>query len=295
MNNLKYMFILFVCLLSQNVFGQQDAQRTFYNYQMNLINPAYAGAEDHVDITLGFRSQWAGIEGAPEIQSLIASSPLGKNLGIGVSIQNDKTFIEKQTAVAIDFGYKVTLNETHNLFLGLKASGNSYNVNSEGLVTYGLGQDGSLMDFNSRFTPNVGVGAYLKHDKYFIALSAPRILANERLEEENGIATLSSGKQHFYASAGYNLMLSSSIHLQLSSLYRYVSAAPSSLDITGILDFSERFNIGVAYRVDAAVAGMLLFNVSDSFKLGYAYETATNTQIRGFENASHELLLKLQL
>lgn len=295
MSNTKYIFIVITCLLVQNAIAQQDAQRTFYMYQMNLINPAYAGAEDRVDITLGVRSQWAGIQGAPESQSIIASAPLGKNLGLGISILNDKTFIEKQTSIAIDLGYNVTLKENLDLFLGLKASGNSYNINTEGLVTYGVGQDGSLMAFNSRFTPNIGVGAYLKNDNYFISLSAPRLLSNERLEEENGVATLNSGKQHFYASAGYNLVLNSNIDLQLSSLYRYVGAAPSSLDITGIFDFSKRFNIGVSYRVDAAIAGMLMFNVSDGFKLGYAYETATNSKINGLENASHELFMRVQL
>ncbi len=90
-------------------------------------------------------------------------------------------------------------------------------------------------------------------------------------------------------------MLSPTIDLQLSSLYRYVGAAPSSLDITGIFDFSKRFNIGASYRINAAIAGILMFNVSDSFKLGYAYETATNSQIKGVENASHELFMKVQL
>lgn len=295
MNNLKYIFILVIGLAFQNTFAQQDPHRTLYNYQMSLINPAYAGAENNVDITLGIRSQWAGIEGAPESQSIIASSPLGKNLGLGISIQNDKTFIEKQISIAIDFGYKVTLNENLNLFLGLKASGNSYNINAQGLITYGVGQDGSLMDFNSRFKPNIGVGAYLKNDTYFISLSAPRLLSNERLEQESGVATLSSGKQHFYASAGYNFSLSSSLELQFSSLYRYVDAAPSSLDITGVFDFNKRFNIGASYRINAAIGGILMFNVTNTFIIGYAYETPTNNQINGLTNGSHELFMSVQL
>ncbi|MFK7812770.1 MAG: type IX secretion system membrane protein PorP/SprF [Maribacter sp.] len=295
MNNLKYILILLICLSAKKTTAQQDPQRTFYNYQMNLINPAYSGADDFVEITLGVRSQWAGVQGAPESQSIIASAPLGKNLGLGISILNDKTFIEKQTSVAIDFGYNVSLNKNVDLFLGLKASGNSYNINTEGLITYGVGQDGSLMDFNNRFTPNIGVGAYLKHDKYFVSLSAPKLLSNERLTEENGVATLNSGKQHFYIAAGYKLKLGSNINLQLSSLYRYVAASPSSIDITGVFDFGNRFNLGVSYRVDAAIAGIFMFNVSDGFKLGYAYETATNSQINGLENASHELFMRVQL
>lgn len=295
MNNLKYIFVLLVYLTVQDSLAQQDPHRTFYNYQMNLINPAYAGEEDHIDITLSVRSQWAGIEGSPESQSLIVSSPLGKNLGIGVSIQNDKTFIEKQTSIGIDLSYKISLNENYDLFFGLKASGNSYNINTEGLITYGVSQDASLMDFNGRFSPNVGAGLYLKHNKYFLTVSAPKLLSNQRLEKQNGIASLNSGKQHFYASAGYNFTLNSTIGFQLTSLFRYVEAAPSSFDITGVLDFSKRFNVGASYRINAAISGMIMFNVSDAFKLGYAYETATNGQINGIDNTSHELFMKIQL
>ena len=40
----KIIFILLLCLLSKQSFGQQDPQYTQYMYNMNIINPAYAGS-----------------------------------------------------------------------------------------------------------------------------------------------------------------------------------------------------------------------------------------------------------
>src|SRR6056297_3359968 len=153
-------------LLSTGISAQQDPNYTFYRYNMNLYNPAYAGSSERGELILGLRSQWAGVEGAPESQSAIFGTPLGKNVGIGISILNDRTFIEQQTWLAVDFSYRVRLNGSTDLYLGLKGSANSYDANTQGLVTYGVGQDGTLMNLESRFSPNVGAGAYLKGDRY---------------------------------------------------------------------------------------------------------------------------------
>ena len=42
----KIIFISLICLFSKQSFGQQDPQYTQYMYNMNIINPAYAGSSD---------------------------------------------------------------------------------------------------------------------------------------------------------------------------------------------------------------------------------------------------------
>ena len=275
--------------------AQQDPHYTFYRYNMNLINPAYAGTSEGAELTLGLRSQWAGVEGAPESQSALFSMPVGQKVGLGVSILNDQTFIENQTWVAIDFSYQLQLNQDYVLYLGLKASGNSYSANTQGLVTYGMGQDGTLMDFESSFTPNVGVGAYLKHEKFFVSLSAPKVMTPDRLEETNGNAYLSTDKRHVYLAGGYDFELGKNLSLQASSMLRYVEASPMSLDLTSILDFGERFKFGASYRLDEAISGMFLFDVSSGLNIGYAYEAALESSVNNIDNSSHELFMRLTM
>ncbi|MBC73855.1 MAG: hypothetical protein CMH47_16625 [Muricauda sp.] len=240
--------LLFILLLSGTVQGQQDPNFTFYRYNMNIINPAFAGSTEMAELTLGLRSQWAGVEGAPESQSAIFGMPIGKNVGLGVSILNDRTFIETQTWMAIDVSYHIRLNDANLLYFGLKGSANSYDANTQGLVTYGMGQDGALMDYESRFTPNVGAGVYLKNEKYFLSLSVPKVLTPDRLQENNGNAFLGTDKLHGYLSGGYEFTLSKRMKLQATGLLRYVEASPISMEVTGILDFGSRFSFGTSYR-----------------------------------------------
>ncbi|WP_396590137.1 type IX secretion system membrane protein PorP/SprF [Allomuricauda sp. R78024] len=295
MKNLILVFGITIGLCTQFMAAQQDPQYTFYRYNMNLINPAYAGTSESAELTLGLRSQWAGVEGAPESQSALFSMPVGANVGLGVAILNDQTFIENQTWVAIDFSYKLKINEDYTLFLGLKASGNSYSANTAGLVTYGMGQDGSLMDFESRFTPNVGVGAYLKHDNYFVSLSAPKLLTPSRLEESDGNAFMSTDRRHMYLTGGYDFKLNKNLTLQTSSMLRYVDASPLSVDITSIFDFGQRFRFGASYRLDEALSGLFMFDISSGFHIGYAYEASMESSISNIDNSSHELFMRLTM
>ena len=46
--------------------SQQDPQYTQYMYNMNIVNPAYAGSRGTLSMGLLGRLQWVGIEGAPK-------------------------------------------------------------------------------------------------------------------------------------------------------------------------------------------------------------------------------------
>ena len=119
--NIKYTLALLVIMVCVKVQGQQDPSFTMYNLNMNIINPAYAGANDGLELTTLIRGQWVGIKDAPTTQTLSIASPVGKNVGLGLSIVNDQVFVANETDVYVDFSYKLKLSENNNLFLGLKA------------------------------------------------------------------------------------------------------------------------------------------------------------------------------
>ncbi|WP_228238330.1 type IX secretion system membrane protein PorP/SprF [Allomuricauda sp. M10] len=296
MNTIYRITILAMALvLSVSAKAQQDPNYTFYRYNMNIYNPAFAGSSEGAELSLGIRSQWAGVEGAPESQSAIFGMPVGRKLGLGVSILNDKTFIERQTWVAIDVSYHIQLDEDHTLYFGIKGSANSYDANTDGLITYGVGQDGALVGYESRFTPNVGAGAFLKHDRYFVSLSAPKLLTPDRLQERDGNAYLGVDRMHAYLSGGYTFLLGKTLDLKTMGMFRYVDASPVSVELTSLLDFGERFEFGASYRFEESVSGLVLFKISNGLNIGYAYETALQSPIDGLDNNTHELFMRMSL
>lgn len=276
-------------------FAQQDPNYTLYMFNMNLVNPAFAGANGTTDVGINVRSQWANIKGAPETQSFIFGTSLGKNVGAGLSVISDRTFIERQTSIAADFSYRVRLTEAHELFFGLKAGLNSYDANTDGLVTYGIQADPNLMNLNGRFNPNFGAGIHLKHDAYFVSLSMPKIISNDRLEDEEGIARTGADRQHIYLAGGSNLALGNGMVFKPTVLFRYVDAVPLSVDLTARMALTDSFELGAAYRIDESISGLAIFNVSKALQIGYAYEFANSSAVRNIDNGTHEIMMNLRL
>lgn len=230
---------------------------------MNIVNPAYVGVDGKTIISSGVREQWTGIENAPETQTLAFGTSLGKNTGLGISMVSDKTFIEKQTFLGIDFSYKLKVSESTNVYLGIKGGGNFYNVNTAGLQTYNITSDPSLNSISS-FNPNVGVGGLVKYKDLFVSLSVPRMLNTERVRNEDGFATSATDRPHFYLSSGYDIHFDDTNRYTLkpSFFLRYVNDAPISMDFNTMFNFNDVLELGGTYRTDKTFAG--LFNIKIS-------------------------------
>lgn len=293
MKKLQNIVLVLLLTASSSIIAQQESMITFYRNHLNLINPAAVSVKGETSLTATIRKQWTGIEGAPETQAFSFMTPLKNNLSIGISVQRDQVFIEKQTFVGVDFSYKVKLNNALDLFMGLKAGGNNYEVNTNGLQTYNVQMDPSLQPI-SRFNPNVGVGFYLKHKDYYISLSTPKLLDTQRARNEDGYASAATDQAHYYFSAGRDFKITSKIELNPSMMIRYVNGAPFSVDFTATSVFNEVFHLGATYRTDRTIAGLAKFKVTENLALGYAYDYSLISGLLGRTNGSNEFYLQYE-
>lgn len=289
--NIKYIVTALIVMLCVKVQGQQDPSFTMYNLNMNLINPAYAGSSEGLELTTMIKSQFTGIADSPSTQTLSLSSPVGKNMGLGLSIVNDQVFVAKETDVYIDFSYKLQVSESTNLFLGLKAGASFFNVD---LASLNINDDLFNQNVN-RINPNFGAGAYLKGKNYYASLSVPVLLKSKRYEKEGNTVTSASDKPHIYLGAGYTFDLEGEYNLKVtpSFMTRYVSGVPLSVDLTTTVGLLNKVEFGVSHRLKESFSGLLMFQFIKEFKLGYAYEHATN-DISKYSSGSHEFVFKFQ-
>ena len=289
MKNIKNSsLIVLLILMTSTGFAQQDPSFTLYQYNMNVINPAYAGINESAEVNLNFRSQWINLEGSPETQSLSIGIPVNDKIGVGLSIVNDNVFVLNETDVYIDFSYRVQLSDNTNLYMGLKAGGSFINID---LNSLGIINDPVFSENVNNFNPNVGIGFLLKGDKFYLNLSAPSLLKSKRYEKDGVVVTGATDKLHTYIGAGYTLSLNDNIDFKPSMMSRFVTGSPLSLDLTATFDIYSKVELGVSYRIDESVSGIGLFKLSDWFNIGYAYETTT-TDVKNYSDGTHEILLR---
>lgn len=287
-NKFLLVTILFTGLVS---FAQQDAQFTQYMYNTININPAYAGSRGVMSIFALHRTQWVGLDGAPVTNTASINTPLNtKNLGLGVSIINDKIGPTDENTISADLSYTVPTSEKFKLSFGLKATANLFSLDASKLNP--VQSDPSIRDYNNKFTPNIGAGIYYHSDKAYVGLSIPNFIETSRYDD-NEVAIFKE-KITYYLIGGYVFDLDYNLKFKPALLTKMVSGAPLQVDVSGNFLINDKFTVGVAYRWSAAVSAMVGFQITDGLYIGYGYDLET-TRLANYNAGSHEVFLRYDI
>lgn len=286
-------FTIAIMLVTVVSFAQQDAQYTQYMYNPININPAYAGSRGALSLFGLYRTQWVGLDGAPKTSAFSANSPINNsNLGIGVSLVNDKIGPTNVNNLSVDLSYTIQTSADYKLSFGIKGTGNLFNLDINKLNPEIQG-DPQFQNFNSKFTPNVGAGIYWHSDRAYIGLSVPNFIQTNRYND-NDIA-IYKDKINYYLMAGYvfNLDHYQYVKFKPALLTKMVEGAPLQVDVSANFMFADKFVVGVAYRWSAALSAMVGFQITDGLHIGYGYDRET-TRLNNYNSGSHEIFLRYE-
>ena len=286
----RLLFFIGLAFIPLIVFSQQESYYTLYRYNMNVINPAYAGALGKNVFAFTSRRQWSSMQDAPSTLAFSYSSERANNVGLGLSVVSDKVFIEQQTFAYVDFSYKLDMESTQ-LYLGLKAGGNFYNADPRALSNIFTSTDPAQQELSS-FNPNVGAGAFLKGEIFWASFSIPRLFNVKR--ENDNLAVTAKDRVHSYLGGGVDLPIGSGLLIKPSVMMRKVKGLPVTTDFTGMLSWQNQFDVGISYRTSSAF-GLLALVSLGGFDIGYAYETPTVSSLSQLNLKTHEIVLRINL
>jgi type IX secretion system PorP/SprF family membrane protein len=255
-----------------------------------VLNPAYAGSENALNINFLARSQWVGFEGAPKTITLGVHSPVGKNVGLGLSVIVDKLGPVEEQNIFGDFSYTLELNNTAKLALGIKAGYTFYNLCLPCLKTITPVDESLNNNTANKAFPNFGVGAFYYTDKFYAGVSIPNLLQSFHFDKSGGKVTRASEKKHFFLTTGYVFDLSQDLKFKPSIMTKALDGAPLSIDFSGNILFYNKFEAGLSYRLDESFSALVNVRVSNSLRIGYAYDH-TLTNLGEFNSGTHEVLL----
>ena len=286
----RLLFFIGLALVPLITFSQQESYYTLYRYNMNVINPAFAGALGKNVFAFTSRRQWSSMQDAPSTLAFSYSSERENNVGLGLSVVSDKVFIEQQTFAYVDFSYKLDMESTQ-LYLGLKAGGNFYSADPIALSAYSASSDPAQQQL-SRFNPNVGAGALLKGELFWASFSIPRLFNVKR--ESDNLAVTAKDRMHSYLGGGVDLPIGSGLLVKPSVMLRKVKGLPVTTDFTGMLSWQNQFDVGISYRSSSSFALLSVISLG-GFDIGYAYETPTASSLSQLNLKTHEIVLRINL
>jgi len=289
--------IVFMTLIDAN--AQQDPHYTQYMYNMSVVNPAYAGSKESLSGGLLYRKQWVDIEDSPSTGTLFIHSPVGKNVGLGLSVISDKIGPVEENNVYADFSYTLNLGGEHKLAFGMKGGATFHKVGLFSEIGNGnvpQADDPAFSEDISRTYLNIGAGLFYYTNKYYIALSVPNMLKSKHLDIDRSGEELKFGTEslHYFLTGGYVFDLSPNTKLKPSALLKSAFNAPLSVDGSLNVMFFDKFELGATYRLDDSFGGMVNYAITPNLRIGYAYDHIVS-DLKVTTPASHEIMLLFDL
>ncbi|TXE06375.1 type IX secretion system membrane protein PorP/SprF [Seonamhaeicola algicola] len=290
----KIAALLVLALVSLQSVAQQDPQFTQYMYNMSVINPAYATANEGI-LNLGglYRTQWVGLEGAPKTGTFFAHTPVNDKIELGISFTNDDIGdIVSENNIYADFAYVLPVGIESKISFGLKAGVTLFDTNFNDLMLQsgGSSSDQAFDENISKAFPNLGVGAFFFADNYYLGISAPNMLSTKHIENENGITATGVENVHYFFTGGYVFDIDKNLKLKPAFLARAVKGAPMAVDVTANVLINEKLEAGLGYRLGDAISGLVNFRITPELKVGYAYDFTTNN-LGDYNSGSHEIFI----
>jgi len=300
--------------------GQQNIQFTQYIFNSVSVNPGYTGYKEEWFAQLGLRSQWVGLEGAPETGVLSIDGivdPLHKRHGIGLQMTVDRLGPQAATAAYANYAFRLRLNEedTQRLSFGVGVGVTQYSLDGNMLDPIDGGDQTVPPGKISNWVPDIRFGLYYYNPFWYAGVSVMDLLSGDQsnnIFRWDGTATDNiRRKRHIYVMTGAIIDIGKGVDLRPSLLLKEDFKGPTSLDVNAMFIFNRRFWLGGGWRTGVTVfkreynrvsgnslsrrnsfSAITQLYISDRFRVGYSYDHIVS-RLSSVQNGSHEITLGL--
>lgn len=281
----RQLFIYLFLLAFVFAKAQQDPLYTMYSFDKLLINPGFAGSSNWVVGTLKYREQARSFTDHPVTQTFNFHAPLQrKRIGLGAKVINDQIGIQNTLNASLFFSYHLTL-AGGKLSAGLEGGLFRRTVNFSKLILTWPGDVAIPTHALSMSAPDLAAGLYYQKKQFYMGFSAMHLLQPGATADP-----LPFPPRHLFLLVGNVFDIKRDWTLEPSGLFKYLSPASWQYDVNIILYYDNKFGLGVQYRNNSAVSGMLRLEVLRGLRIAYAYDYSLTSK-SSFAHNSHEIIL----
>ncbi|MCC9135026.1 type IX secretion system membrane protein PorP/SprF [Pontibacter silvestris] len=325
----KLLAFVTVLLLSGQVLAQQKPQYTQYTLNNYLLNPAISGIEDYVDLKLGTRQQWSGLEGAPVSYYATIHTPINKDMtstysrkqaggksneisnkstnvyrrvkahhGVGGMLMTTKTGPLKRSSANVSYAYHLPVSRTTRVSAGIAPGVIQYSLDQNYVKTGNpMIDDPAIVDGRvNELKFNLDLGLWLYSQNYYLGVAGSQLVPSKRQYIDTGSPEYNNAElqKHYFVTGGYRLDVMYNLTVIPSVMIKMAQPSPASVDATVKALYAERLWAGISYRHKESFAAMAGINVSHLMDIAYSYDASTSPLGVGHAG-SHEVVLGFKL
>ena len=288
----------FFCLAAGNkTFSQTDISMATHWYNRGNYNPASIARTDYIYLFSNVRSQWTGITGAPRVANVQVSGYFNSiNSAFGLSAVNDQIGITNALNPMLNYAYRLSNDQSWSLAfgVGLGAFIRTIDISSYSPVN---DLDPALMhDVAPQTKPDANIGVEFQNASFIFGLSSTHLFSVFK------DSTLFLNANHRYGYAIYkntrSEMLNYYLGVQVVNRSNiFVVEGNGTVRFkhpTGLSTGSrEIFDLGLTYRSTRQLTALFGVNLTENFRVGYAYDQSFITGYN--QNGSHEIMLEYRI
>lgn len=300
------------------VYAQQNIQFTQYIFNSLSVNPAYAGYKEEWFGQLGLRSQWVGLDGAPQTAILSidgVTNPIDKRHGVGLQFTADKLGPQSATSAYVNYAFRIRLDDfdTKRLSFGLGAGVTQYSLDGTVLDPVMAGDPNIPANRINNFIPDVRFGMHYSSPSWYAGVSIMDLLSGDQSNNifrwDNTTTDNLRRQPHIYVMAGALWNLEGGVRFRPSLLWKEDFKGPSSLDLNAMFILGDRFWVGAGWRTGVTAwikdyerytghhlskrnsfSGIVQFYATERFRVGYSYDYIVS-RLSSVQNGTHEVTL----
>ncbi len=286
--------LLPILLMAVPSFGQQNSLFSQYMFNGLVINPAYTGSHESMTATAASRTQWTGLKGAPRTETASIHSPIKfSRSAAGAMLMHDNVGVTSQYMVYGTYAYRIPVSRNGKLAVGAQAGMTYYQADlmDANVVTSNNSADPTFAINESRFLPNLGIGAYYYSKRSYVGLSLPTLINNRWNSQD---ANTARQTRHYFLGAGHVFDISPAVKLKPNVLLRWEEGGPFQYDLNVNVLFHEILWVGVSYRMNDAIDGLLELVINNQFNIGYSYGYPTSA-LATTQAGTHEIVINYRI
>ena len=298
-----YSFLIAATLgVSSISYAQQDPQFTQFMFCKQAYNPAVVGTNGSICFDALYRQQWVNFPGAPKT-GLFGFNMNAGNFGVGLTIVNDQIGFQNTTMARVAGAYHIHVGGNGAGILSIGVDAGIYQTKINGTyippqtnVDPSIPNNGGNNSQNlNKMSPDFGGGIYYTiPNKLYIGISSTHlggeVLTGSAAPLHNPLNTplTYDVARHYYVMAGYTFNLRNGEDALQPNVLVKTDAASTQVDINLTYMYKKMIGLGVSYRLQDAIAPMLVYKAPFGLRVAYSYDITTS-KIKGYSAGTHEI------
>lgn len=266
-------------------FGQQNPLSSFFWNNDQYYSPAKTGLNYKHKATATYRNQWDGINGAPGAIFGQYGYQINDQNGLGVNLLYTKIGYSSLSTGMLNYAYHLRLKNDHKLSFGGGLGITS--VETDGYwITPQTGNDPYIVNPSRSTALDTKIGVNYSSKKLSVGLGM-----NHLLESSIPLSSSTSYNlaRHFYFDGKYDIQVVENLDLTPQILFRS-DFNFHSFDVNLLATLKNKYWLGISYRTEDAIIGMIGWDIFEKYRVGYAYDHPIKNTY-AVTRGSHEITL----